>query len=233
MKLLVSVRTAEEACAALAGGADIIDVKDPAAGALGMASPQTLTAIRAVVPDSISLSLALGEVIEREQHLPASLPRSDFAKLGLAGLNDPSHFQQRWVNIRQQVDANAPSPRRWIAVVYADHRGCNAPTPETVLQAACATHCAGLLFDTSDKQSGHLWSHLSDSQLKPLIIEAQAQGLLVAVAGRLGLADIPAAASLGVDIFAVRSAACVGGSRDGPVCRHAVAELRAQLPGSN
>ncbi len=233
MKLLVSVRTAEEACAALAGGADIIDVKEPAAGALGMASLETLTAIRAVVPDSIALSLALGEVVEREQHLPANFPRSDFAKLGLAGLGSSGLFPQRWVNIRQQVDTGDESPRQWIAVVYADHQGCHAPAPESVLQAACATHCAGLLFDTSDKQSGNLWSHLSDDQLQPLIVTAQAQGLLVALAGRLGLADIPAAAALGADIFAVRSAACVDGTRNGPVCPHAVAELRARLPRSH
>ena len=38
MKLLVSVVSAEEARLALAGGADIIDVKDPSEGALGAPS---------------------------------------------------------------------------------------------------------------------------------------------------------------------------------------------------
>ena len=35
MHLLVSVRSAEEAAAALEGGADVIDAKDPDNGALG------------------------------------------------------------------------------------------------------------------------------------------------------------------------------------------------------
>ena len=35
--LLVSVRSADEAIAALAGGADVIDVKEPNRGALGAA----------------------------------------------------------------------------------------------------------------------------------------------------------------------------------------------------
>ena len=40
MKLLVSVVSADEARRALAGGADIIDVKDPREGPLGAPSPR-------------------------------------------------------------------------------------------------------------------------------------------------------------------------------------------------
>ncbi|MEX0885938.1 MAG: (5-formylfuran-3-yl)methyl phosphate synthase, partial [Phycisphaeraceae bacterium] len=40
--LLVSVRNVAEARAAMAGGADVIDIKEPAAGALGAASPTTI-----------------------------------------------------------------------------------------------------------------------------------------------------------------------------------------------
>ena len=46
MQLLVSVRSAEEAAAALAGGADLIDAKDPAAGPLG---PVSLERFREIV----------------------------------------------------------------------------------------------------------------------------------------------------------------------------------------
>ena len=44
-KLLVSVRTIEEARAALAGGADIIDIKEPTRGSLGRADEAVLTSI--------------------------------------------------------------------------------------------------------------------------------------------------------------------------------------------
>ena len=52
MRLLVSVTSAAEASAALAGGADVIDAKDPRRGALGAVSPQTLRAILAAVDDA-------------------------------------------------------------------------------------------------------------------------------------------------------------------------------------
>ena len=74
-RLLVSVRNAEEALSAIRGGADIIDVKEPAHGSLGRASLENLTAVgkclrdamadagRAVA-DPVPLSIALGEVEE-------------------------------------------------------------------------------------------------------------------------------------------------------------------------
>src|SRR2546429_378056 len=49
MRLLVSVRGPVEARAALAGGADVIDAKDPARGALGAVSAERLAAIRRTV----------------------------------------------------------------------------------------------------------------------------------------------------------------------------------------
>src|SRR5262245_43673316 len=49
MRLLVSVSNASEAAAALTGGADIIDAKDPLKGALGAVSLESLRAICATV----------------------------------------------------------------------------------------------------------------------------------------------------------------------------------------
>ncbi len=42
MRLLVSVANAADAAAALAGGADLIDAKDPAGGALTAVAPDTV-----------------------------------------------------------------------------------------------------------------------------------------------------------------------------------------------
>ena len=44
-RLLVSVRSVEEAEAALAGGADLIDVKEPTRGSLGRADDAVIAAI--------------------------------------------------------------------------------------------------------------------------------------------------------------------------------------------
>ena len=50
MRLLVSVTDAAEARLAVAGGVDIVDVKNPAEGSLGAPSPAVIAAVREVVP---------------------------------------------------------------------------------------------------------------------------------------------------------------------------------------
>ena len=70
--LLVSVRDAQEAEAALRGGASLIDVKEPLHGSLGAALPEVWREIRAAVPRDITCSAALGELpdISPQQQTP-------------------------------------------------------------------------------------------------------------------------------------------------------------------
>ncbi len=62
MRLLVSVVDAAEARLAVAGGADIVDVKNPAEGSLGAPEPGTLTRVRDAVPADVPLSVAIGDL---------------------------------------------------------------------------------------------------------------------------------------------------------------------------
>src|SRR5216110_1714211 len=61
MRLLVSVADAAEARAALGGGADIIDAKEPRHGALGAVAPEVLRTIRDAVGSRRPVSVALGD----------------------------------------------------------------------------------------------------------------------------------------------------------------------------
>ena len=66
-RLLVSVRNVKEAKSALAGGVDIIDIKEPLNGSLGKASNQQIISIAKLVHDDhpqILLSAALGELAD-------------------------------------------------------------------------------------------------------------------------------------------------------------------------
>jgi dihydroneopterin aldolase len=61
MQLLVSVADAIDAAAAVEGGADIIDAKDPSRGPLGPVSPATLAAIIGTVAGRRPVSAAEGD----------------------------------------------------------------------------------------------------------------------------------------------------------------------------
>src|SRR5262245_28207453 len=88
MRLLVSVRNAVEAQAALAGGADIVDAKEPLNGALGQVAPATLLSIAAAVAGAAPLSVALGDydsgAIDDSLNSAATTGVA-FVKIGFAG----------------------------------------------------------------------------------------------------------------------------------------------------
>ena len=60
-RLLVSVVALDEVAAALAGGADVVDVKNPTEGSLGAPSLALLKAVRVRVRAPLWLSVALGD----------------------------------------------------------------------------------------------------------------------------------------------------------------------------
>ena len=97
-ELLVSVRCALEALAALSGGASVIDVKEPSRGALGRAEGSVWGEVLEAVAGRAPVSAALGELVEwGEGADPGTGPTADprrkipglgglsFLKLGLAG----------------------------------------------------------------------------------------------------------------------------------------------------
>src|SRR2546430_11326761 len=88
MRLLVSVRGSVEARAALAGGADVIDAKDPARGALGAVQRDRLAAIRRAVGAARPVSAALGDARDDAMVAAGAAAAAGvaFVKLGFGGV---------------------------------------------------------------------------------------------------------------------------------------------------
>jgi (5-formylfuran-3-yl)methyl phosphate synthase len=224
--LLVSVRSAREAEAALAGGAALIDVKEPDHGPLGCAEPSVWREVRGVVPAEVAVSVALGELGDwaRGERRPAGhepFAGLAYRKLGLAG-SGPSQWQAEWADLRLAWGAGPA----WIAVVYADWTRARAPDPDAILEVALqADDCAGILIDTWDKSGPgplsadaiwHRWFARARQGRRPF---------LITLAGGLDATSIARLAPLRPDFFAVRGAACSAGDRRATIDRGRVARL--------
>jgi hypothetical protein len=233
MRLLVSVRSADEVGAALAGGAEIIDVKEPSRGTLGAADHEVVRAVEARLPTAIPLSVALGDPPDEKavrtavgRQPPRRQPGEVILKLGFAGTSGRQGIVNRLAAALDQA-RHVGSPAI-VAVAYADYARAPAPSPADVLRASVRTGAAGVLIDTFVKDGRDLFASVSDEALAEWIAEARASGLLVAVAGSLGRDAIARVGDAGPDVVGVRGAACEGG-RLGRVSAERVRELRAAM----
>src|SRR6185437_12821060 len=211
MRLLVSVRSAAETVEALAGGADVIDAKEPSRGSLGPVTPESLRAIALAVSGSVPLSVALGDPTDAAAAAAAIAPLGElesraggtFAKVGLAGAR--SHAAAESL-IGGAMDAAARCATRpgVVVVAYADQGMAGAPHRDLVSTLAAAAGASGVLLDTYLKDGRDLFDHVAEPELR-----ARAAGL-------------PA------DIVGVRGAACAGG-RAGRISAARVRALRGAL----
>ena len=220
MELLISVRTAGETAAALAGGADIIDAKEPTNGALGSVTPETLRAIDQSVPTDRPLSVALGDarsvagVWAQMSALPLARRSRAYVKVGLAGVATAPE-RRTLLAAAAHAAAAHPAGLRLIPVAYADDEG-GEPLAREILTEAVRIGAAGVLLDTARKDGRTLLDWWPEARLREWVRAVQGDGLKAALAGSLGVAELRRVVVLEPDVVGVRGAACAGG-RSGSV----------------
>lgn len=201
---LASVTNAGEAEIALAGGADIIDCKNPASGALGALSTDTVRKIVQRVEQQLPVSATVGDLPARPDILTKAAAEMaatgvDIVKIGFFGDEDP----------RRAIEALGvarSAPVRLVAVLMADR------DPDfSLLAELAAAGFEGAMLDTADKSAGGLTSVISHGRLDDFVRLARSSGLFAGLAGSLREDDIPLLLRLEPDMLGFRGALCTGG----------------------
>ncbi|HEX4283124.1 MAG TPA: (5-formylfuran-3-yl)methyl phosphate synthase [Solirubrobacteraceae bacterium] len=233
MKLLVSVVSADEARDAFAGGADIVDVKDPREGALGAPSPQVLSEVVRAVGGAVPVSVALGDLPDLP-HSAALAARgavvcgAAYVKVGLRGVRSLA----RAVAVMSAVADAVGDQAAVIAVGYADALVLDPPAFDVALlpDVVERTGIAGALVDTFIKDGRGLRAWLSESEVAGLVARTRAAGGTFGVAGQLRLGELR---RVDADIVGVRSTVCRCGDRasdlDADLVAAAVAQVHADF----
>lgn len=201
-RFLVSVRSADEARIALAGGADIIDAKEPRTGALGAVTSSALLAIVQAVNVQRPVSATIGDCDceEAAGRVRATAGMGvDYVKIGLFGVPSPAALKA--------LERCSAAGIRQIAVMFADR----APDLALIKPLAQAGF-AGVMLDTAGKGQG-LQSHMGKPALAAFLAEARKFGLLAGLAGSLRETDASALRPLRPDVLGFRGALCSGGAR--------------------
>jgi len=198
---LASVTDADEALLVLAAGADIVDAKNPRAGALGALPLDTVRAIVNAVGGQAPVSATVGDFPNMEPHAVAravdmmGATGVDFVKIGLFPAPP----------LQDCLAALAPlcSQHRLVAVLFADRN------PDIGLADRLAEYgFAGIMLDTLDKTAGGLLQHQPVARLARFVDHARQRGLISGLAGSLRATDIPILAPLGADYLGFRGALC-------------------------
>lgn len=218
---LASVTSAKEARIAAATGADILDCKSPADGALGALPLATVREIVAALPASAIVSATVGDLPASAAILvPAAKAMAEtgvsIVKVGFFGDGEVT------TAIRALKSANLGTARLY-AVLMADRN----PDFDVIAELSAARFL-GVMLDTADKSAGPLSEVMATEKLQAFVERARRAGLIAGLAGSLRRQHIPPLAALRPDILGFRGALCSGG-RTGALQESLVAGVRDDI----
>lgn len=230
MKLLVSVKDGAEALQAAAAGADVIDFKDPAHGALGAWAladvAPALRRLRAAHP-GLLVSATIGD--QPLQQAAVVLPRvREMAATGVGVVKVGVLPGATAGPLLAALAGLAGVAGAGVAVVPLFLADAGVPHAEVALALQHAGAFPVLMLDTEHKGQGSLLQRLPAAALQGFVAAVQASGRQAGLAGALRAADLPALRALGPDIAGFRSAVC-DGPRAGALVPARVAALREQM----
>lgn len=228
----MSVVSADEARRALAGGADVVDVKDPGEGALGAPAPRVVSDVVRAVGGAVPVSVALGDLPDLPHTAAlaargAALSGAGYVKVGLRGVRS----LDRATAVMSAVFDAVGDQVAVIAVAYADAGALHpaAFAPELLPVVVERTGIAGALVDTFVKDGRGLYGSLSESEVTDLVDRTRRAGGTFGVAGQLRLGELRRVAA---DIVGVRSAVCRDGDRAAELESELVAAAVAETRGA-
>jgi uncharacterized protein (UPF0264 family) len=243
IKLLVSPTSAAEAVQAIAGGADIIDCKNPDEGSLGAAMPGTIIATREAITASgkrcVLLSATLGDLADKPGTAALAATGlvslgADYIKAGVHGPRTPERAAKLLDAIVKAVTLIHACTNKNVQIVaagYADHaRAAASIPPMDLVKVAASTGCNVVMVDTAIKDGKGLLDFMSRDEVIRFCDAAKQSGMQVALAGNLREKDISFLKTTGVDIIGVRSMVVRGGDRvTGTIDATLVALLKRML----
>jgi (5-formylfuran-3-yl)methyl phosphate synthase len=221
--MLASVTGSTEAEIAIAGGADLIDLKDPSQGAFGALPSAVVKEAVAIVAGRRPVSAVAGDVPMQPAKLfeAASLMAEtgvDYVKIGFW----PSD------SLEACIEALAPLAAKvhLVAAFFADQAPLDLPA-----LALLARHgFKAAMLDTAEKGAGRLMTHQGIADLSRFVEACRQASLLSGLAGALETPDIARLLLLQPGFLGFRSALCQSGKRTAGLDPDAVKIVRDLIP---
>jgi dihydroneopterin aldolase len=218
---LASVRDAAEAETARRCGADIIDLKDPASGALGAVEPSIAREAVAAIAGRVPISVTIGDVPMVPDRivdavLAAAACGAVYVKIGVFPGGDAESCFDRLAAVSKD--------NKLVVVAFAD-----CPPTFDVIELAAAIGATGIMLDTMKKGSSRLTDHMQWEALAGFVRRGSAAGLSVGLAGSLRAEHVRPLLALKPDVLGFRGALCRE-SRSARLDEMACRSIRSLIP---
>ena len=232
MRLLVSPMNMEEAHAALAGGADILDVKNPKEGSLGANFPWVIRSVADLARGKVPVSATIGDMEFKPgtaslAALGAASSGADYVKAGLLGVKTCDQAEEMLKAIVRAVKDLDPK-KKVVASGYSDYLRVGSISPMLLPAAASEAGADVVMVDTAIKDGKPTFDFMCDKDLADFIELGHSNDLEVALAGSIGFPHLETLLRLQPDIIGVRGIVC-GGDRRSAVKEELVVKVKSAL----
>jgi len=220
---LASVQSIAEARIAFQEGADIIDLKAPARGALGAVSFATMREVVAWVEARRPVSATTGDL----PAIPKRVRRAvaETAATGVAFVKVGFFECDRRAAVLAAIEEEVKQGARVVAVLFADRES----SPVAALRAFADHGLVGAMVDTAEKRGRGLRAYLDEAELAAFVQECRRLGLFAGLAGSLQTNDIEPLMALGPDYLGFRGVLCDQHRRTGTLDPRRVKHIRMRI----
>lgn len=220
--MLASVNSLEEALLVLSADVDIIDLKQPALGALGALDIANVKQIVAEIDGRCPVSSTIGDLAMQPDPVFNAVKAMaetgvDYIKIGFFPGDD-------WQGTVKKLSVLTQQNLALIAVLFADTQPDFA-----IMSLLKEAGFAGVMLDTMDKKKGSLTQQMAKMEIAQFVKQAKALKLLCGLAGSLRLEDIPELMPYNADYLGFRGALCQGHDRVGQLNKQAVIQIRRAI----
>ncbi|MDD2724025.1 MAG: (5-formylfuran-3-yl)methyl phosphate synthase [Methylovulum sp.] len=216
--MLASVKSVEEALLVLEAQVDIIDLKQPAHGALGALDTDTVLHIVKAINHRCPVSATIGDLPMQPEvvFFAAKVMAAtgvDYIKIGFFPEGD-------WMAIIEKLAVLTPH-HALIAVLFAD-----AQPDLGVIKELKKAGFKGVMLDTMNKRKGSLTKVMTEVEICRFITLAKKRSLLCGLAGSLRKSDIARLLVFKPDYLGFRGALCLAHERGGLLNEAAIGAIR-------
>ncbi|MDD5412008.1 MAG: (5-formylfuran-3-yl)methyl phosphate synthase [Methylobacter sp.] len=233
--MLASVNSVEEASLVLNANVDIIDLKQPALGALGALETGLVKKIVTEIDGRCPVSATVGDLpLQPEIVFNAVKAMADtgvdYIKIGFFPDGDRLGTVEKLSALTHaepasgRFPAHTPSNLALIAVLFAD-----AQPDLSIIASLKNAGFKGVMLDTMNKNNGSLTQVMAKTDIAQFVSLAKAHQLICGLAGSLRLEDIPELMPYQPDYLGFRGALCMQYNRTAQLNKHSVALIKQAI----